>query len=142
MISLPELKALNNRPPVVIRDNFNRDSSFVQSSRGFVIHSGVHRSTAFISKADHQDGYFAFQYWSRQGQVAVNAFVELIIDGADLETCESNAFHKSRPDWQVTRTKGAGKLQGAGELTARRASGLAVESVGATTWRHLHERTN
>ena len=139
MIGIAELKALNNRPPK-IKDNFNRDSSCVQSALGYVIHSGVHRSTAFISKADHPDSWFAFSYWRTQGQAAINGFIELIIDGAALETAEAEAFRRSRPDWHVSRVAGTGKLGGC-ELVATRASGRLTQRASAYTWRHLHART-
>jgi hypothetical protein len=125
----------------VRRDNFNRDSSSVQSAAGFVIHSGVHRSTAFISKTDHADCWHAFTYWRQQGQAAINAFVEAIIDGSDLATAESNAFHATRQDWRVTVKKTKQAFAGGDELTAWRKSGRLRSSVSAYTWRHLHART-
>lgn len=139
MISLPELIALNNRPPVR-RDNFNRDSSFVQSKAGFVIHSGIHRSTAFVSKEDHADCWFAFSYWSKQGQAAVNAFIEAIIDGGTLDTAEENAFRKSRPGWKVRKAVPKQRFAGGFELVATRGEPLP-EIQAASTWRHLHART-
>jgi hypothetical protein len=140
MIGLAELKALNARPPV-IRDNFNRDSSSVQSAKGFVIHSGIHRSTAFISKTEHANCWFAFQYWREQGQAAVNAFIEVIIDDGELETAEANAFHATRKGWQVDVKRPKQSFAGGCELTARKDSGKLRLSVGAATWRHLHART-
>lgn len=139
MYSLETIKSLNARP-AIRRDNFNRDSSFVESRSGFVIHSGIHRSTAFISKEDHADAWFAFQYWSKQGQAAVNAFIEVIIDGGDLETAEQNAFRKSRPRWGVILPKSQG-TQGNRQITAKRTLRGFETRVGALTWRHLHART-
>ena len=139
MIGLQELRALNNKPPV-IRDNFNRDSSSVQSAMGFVIHSGIHRSTAFISKTDHPDCWFAFQYWRQQGQKAINAFIEAIIDDADLDTAEANAFHATRPGWKVRNVRAAGASKSA-SLEAEKPSGKLARLEGASTWRHLHSRT-
>lgn len=140
MLGLKEIKAINNRP-LAIRDNFNRDSSSVKSAAGYVIHSGIHRSTAFVSIRDHADCHHAFTYWRGQGQEAINAFIEIIIDGGELETAEANAFHKTRPDWTVCKVQGAGKLSGGCELTATRKSGHLTQRASAYTWRHLHART-
>ena len=140
MIGLPELKAANNRPRV-IRDNFNRDSSFVESSKGYVIHSGIHRSTAFISKTDHPDCAFAFQYWKAQGQPAVNGFIESLVENThDLEAAERTAFIRSRPEWTVREVKAAGASKSA-TLEAETGSGGLRCLAGASTWRHLHART-
>lgn len=140
MIGLKELQRLNNAPPK-IRDNFNRDSSFVQSALGYVIHSGIHRSTAFVSLTDHADCWHAFGYWKQQGQAAINAFVEVIIDGGELETAEENAFRKSRPDWQVVLPNSNGS-QGNRQITAVKVKRGFETRVGAFTFRHLHSKTN
>jgi hypothetical protein len=139
MIGLAELKSLNNRPPA-IRDNFNRDSSCVESAKGFVIHSAVHRSTAFVDKARHADCFFALQYWKCE-QRALNGFVEAIIDDSTLETAEANAFARSRPDWTVRKTTPKQAFGGSGELIAERQSGKLTQRAAACTWRHLHART-
>lgn len=138
MYSLETIKALNAKPRI-IRDNFNRDSSFVQSPKGFVIHSGIHRSTAFIDKKTCADCFFAFTYWKSQGQVAINAFIEVIIDGGSLETAEENAFRRTRPDWQVIKPNSNG-TQGNRQITAVCAKGGFETRVGAFTFRHLHNR--
>ena len=138
MIALEYLIKINEKK-TVIRDNFNRDSSFVQSSQGFVIHSGIHRSTAFISKEEHPNGWFSFTYWKEQGQAAINGFIEATIDGYSLADCEAEAFRRSRPDWQVIKGKSCG-TQGDRSLTATR-GGALQERVGAATWRWLHART-
>lgn len=140
MIALAELKALNNRPRIR-RDNFNRDCSFVESSKGFVIHSATHRSTAFISKEEHPDCWFAFTYWSKQGQAAVNAFITAIIDDSTLNAAEHAAFLAARPGWSVDHAVPKQAFAGGGTMTARKASGRGVLSIGASTWRHLHART-
>lgn len=139
MYCIETIKALNAKPKI-IRDNWNRDSSFVKSHKGFVIHSGVHRSTAFIGETDHADCHFAFTYWSRQGQAAINAFIEVIIDGGSLETAEENAFRKALPAWQVIAPSAKG-TQGNRHLTAVLPGKLETR-VGAYTFRHLHSKVN
>jgi hypothetical protein len=145
MISLAELKTLNNRAAkgaLKIRDNFNRDSSACFSAVGVVIHSGVHRSTAFISATNPEfsDSYFAASYWLKQEQSAVNGFIETIIDGGSLEDAEREAFRRSRPDWSVQLPKSKG-TQGNRQFTAIAKRGGFETRVGAFTWRHLHART-
>lgn len=138
MFCLETIKSINNSPRQ-IRDNFNRDSSFVESKAGFVIHSGIHRSTAFIDRETCRDSHFAFTYWKEQGQLAINGYIEAVIDGASLEGCERNAFHATRKNWQVILPHGKGS-QGNGNLTAI-LPGAFETRVGAATWRHLHDRT-
>lgn len=142
MIPLPELITLNNRAArgeLKIRDNFNRECSFVHSRGCFIIHSGVHRSTACISKEDHPDSYFAAQYWLTQGTEARDTFITQIIGGASLEGAEERAFRAARPEWNVTLPKSKG-TQGNRALTAILPGKLETR-VGAQTWRHLHART-
>ena len=139
MHALETIIAMNEKPRV-IRDNFNRDSSFCVSRSGFVIHSGIHRSTAFISKDECPDSWFAFQYWSKQGQQAINAFIVAIIDGASLDGAERNAFHATRKGWSVILPKSCG-TQGNFDLVAVRTRAGIQTRVGAATWRHLHART-
>lgn len=138
MISLPQLIALNNRPPIR-RDNFNRECSFVHSRDCFIIHSGVHRSTACISKDEHPDSYFAAQYWLVAGPETRDAFITQIVGGASLEGAETRAFAASRPDWQVKAPKAKGS-QGNAHFTATR-GGRLQERVSAYTLRHLHAKT-
>jgi hypothetical protein len=89
-----------------------------------------------------RNAFFAFQFWSKQGQRAVDAFIEAVEEGASLETAERNTFTASRPAWTAQRVPGTGKnATSLGEITARRKSGRLVESIGAFTWRHLHTRT-
>lgn len=142
MIALPELVALNNRAArgeLKIRDNFNRECSFVHSRDCFIVHSAVHRSTACISKADHPDSYFAAQYWFAQGATERDEFITQIVGGASLEGAEERAFRASRPEWKVILPKSKG-TQGNRALTAILPGRLETR-VGAHTWRHLHART-
>lgn len=141
MYCLEVIKSKGFQSPAKIVGNHKRDSSFCESRSGYVIHSGIHRSTAFISKVDHQDASFAFQYWSKQGQDAVNGFVESAINCEDLALWEESAFIRSRPGWTVRQVKGTGTNLGNLELIATRASGALVESQSANSWRHLHHRT-
>lgn len=95
MYSLETIKELN-KAPRIIRDNFNRDSSACFSRSGAVIHSGVHRSTAFVSRADA----LASLRWAKSlGQTALNGWIEATIDGADLEGCEQTAIARQFPAW-------------------------------------------
>lgn len=141
MHCLEVIHSINNRRHI-IRDNFNRDSSFVESRSGFVIHSGIHRSTAFISKAEHADAWHAANYWLRQEKAAINGFIESIVGDTSLEDAELCAFARSRPDWKVTRDKGTGKNAGtAGAYTASKREGKFETRVSAHTLTHLHFRT-
>ena len=139
MIGLAELKALNARPPA-IRDNFNRDSSCVESAKGFVIHSAVHRSTAFVDKVKHADCFFALQYW-KHDQRALNGFIEAILDDSSLETANANAFARSRPDWTVRAVIPEQSFGGSAEFIATRPSGKLTQRAAACTYTHLHART-
>lgn len=138
MIGLQELKALNNRPPRKVY-NFNRECSFVASRGGFVIHSAVHRSTAYLHPDINRDAYFAAQYWLVAGPVERDEFITQIVGGAALENAEERAFRASRPDWQVKAPRAKGS-QGNCHLTAIKAGPLETR-VAAYTWRHLHART-
>lgn len=138
MIALTQLVALNNRPPVR-KDNFNRECSFVASRGGFVIHSAVHRSTAYLHPDINRDAYFAAQYWLVAGPEARDAFVTQIVGGAPLEAAEERAFIAARPDWKLQAPKAKGS-QGNAHFTATRGRGL-VTRVSAYTLRHLHAKT-
>jgi hypothetical protein len=132
MIALPYLIKLNEKPPVK-KDNFNRDSSFVKSRGSYVIHSGVHRSTAYLTG----DGITAFDYWKEQGQLAINGFIEATIDGASLEDCELNALAKKWPDWTFQATKYKGNV-----FTAIRKDCHFQTRISGVSWRELSERLN
>ena len=140
MYPLETIKAINNRPHVR-RDNFNRDSSAIASRGGFVIHSGIHRETAFISPDDHPDSFHSLNYWRHAGQKAVNAWIVAIIDGADVESAERAAFIAARPGWKLRANEGAGKLKGAAGYTATRKRGGFETRVSAFRLVHLHHKT-
>ena len=117
-----------------IKDNHNRDSSFCKSRSGFVIHSGVHRETAFISAVDHAEGHAAASYWFACGQLATNGFIEATIGDIGLDGCEQNALSKLLPDWTFRKIKGKrGAL-----YRATRKSGKLVESIAGLSWQDLH----
>ncbi len=138
MIPHDVLIQLNNRPPVR-RDNFNRECSFVASRGGFVIHSAVHRSTAYLHPDINRDAYFAAQYWLAAGPEARDAFITQIVGGAPLEAAEERAFIAARPDWKLQAPKARGS-QGNAHYTATR-GGKLQERVSAYTLRHLHAKT-
>lgn len=142
MIALPQLVSLNNRAAqgqLVKRDNFNRECSFVASRGGFVIHSGVHRSTAYIHPDICRDTYFAAQYWLVAGSAERDAFITQIVGEASLADTEHRAFRAGRPDWTLKAPKARGS-QGNAHFTATR-GGALQERVSAYTLRHLHART-
>lgn len=138
MIALPQLVSLNNRPPIR-RDNFNRECSFVASRGGFVIHSGVHRSTAYLHPDINRDTYFAASYWLNAGPAARDAFIVQIVGEASLADAEERAFVAARPEWTLQSPKARGS-QGNAHFTATR-GGRLQERVSAYTLRHLHART-
>lgn len=86
--------------PAIKRDNFNRDSSACKSRSGIVIHSGVHRSTAFVSRPD---AVASLETAKTLGQPALNGWVEATIEGLDLEGCELNALARQFPTWRFSR---------------------------------------
>lgn len=138
MYPLETIKALNNRPHER-RDNFNRECSFVASRGGFVIHSGIHRSTAYLHPDVCRDAYFAAQYWLVAGPAERDVFITQIVGGAALEGAEHRAFIAGRPEWTLQTPKARGS-QGNAHFTATRGDGL-VTRVSAYTLRHLHART-
>lgn len=139
MIALEVLIQLNNHQ-ATRRDNFNRDSSCVASRGGFVIHSGIHRSTAYVHPDEHPDSFFSLQYWNKQEQEALNAWIETIIDGGTVAQAEAEAFKRSRPAWEVRQVKPKQAFAGGGELIAS-TGGKLPTIAAANTWRHLHART-
>lgn len=138
MYPIDTIKAINNLPRIV-RDNFNRECSFVASRGGFVIHSGVHRSTAYLHPDICKDAYFAAQYWLVAGDKERDAFITQIVGGASLEGAEERAFRASRPEWTLQTPKARGS-QGNAHFAATR-GGALQERVSAYTLRHLHART-
>ena len=130
MISLPYLIQANNKV-AKLNTNFNRDSSFVRSRGSYVIHSGIHRSTAYLTG----EGITAFDYWSKQGQLAINGFVEATIDGASLEDCELNAIAKKWPNWKFSATKYRGNV-----YSAISQAGQFRTIKSELSWRLLNEK--
>ena len=138
MIALTQLIALNNRPRI-IRDNFNRECSFVASRGGFVIHSGIHRSTAYLHPEINRDAYFAAQYWLVAGPKERDEFITQIVGDASLADAEKRAFLAGREGWTLKAPKARGS-QGNAHFTATR-GGALQERISAYTLRHLHART-
>ena len=89
-----------SQTPAIKRDNFNRDSSACKSRSGVVIHSGVHRSTAFVSRPD---AVASLEACKALGQPALNGWIEATIDGAELADCELNALARQFPTWRFSR---------------------------------------
>lgn len=135
MYPLETIKALNNRP-LKIKDNFNRDSSFVQSKAGFVIHSGIHRSTAFVSKDEHPEGFQSACFWFALGKLAINGWIEATENDIPLDGCERNAIAKLWPEWTFSRVNSCGNVV----YSAKRHTGKLAETVSALSWQALHER--
>ena len=101
---MKSLEYLNQSPPV-LRTNFNRDSSAIKSRGGYVIHSGVHRSTAFVSDSE---AVASLEFW--RDAVALNSWIESTIEGCDLETCELNALAKLFPAWKFVKVNSCGNV--------------------------------
>ena len=144
MIGLNELIALNERAAkgqLERRDNFNRECSFAKSRGGFVVHSGVHRSTAYIHPDICADAFHAAGYWLYQEPAARDAFITQIVGGVPLDAAEERAFRAARPEWSVKIDGGTGRNVGGRAITAFRPSGRLKQSTAAFTWRHLHHRT-
>lgn len=130
---MKSLEFLNQSSPV-IRDNFNRDSSACKSRVGYVIHSGIHRSTAFVSRPD---AVASLEYWRDAG--ALNPWVEGTIEGLELDDCELNAIAKVNPGWKFSAVKGAGKLKGC-VYSALFKQGPFQTILSAGSWQDLNER--
>lgn len=125
------MKALQflNQTPRIIRDNSNRDSSCCLSQSGAVIHSGVHRSTAFVSLPYA----LASLLWAKLlGQDALNGWIESTVNGETLATCELTALTRQFPDWrfyELTTKQGllVTACQKSGELQTRISGGSWLE---------------
>ena len=89
MYCLSVIQAMNNRP-IKIRDNFNREASMIKSRGGFVLHSGVFRSTAFVGPdcCTYQDA----QEWILRPGPAQWAWVDQIVGGASQEAANAAAL--------------------------------------------------
>lgn len=119
--------------PRIIRDNFNRDSSFCESPNGTVIHSAVHRSTCFLYKED--SSYAVFQYWKEQGQASINAYIVAAVNECSENSRELAAISAKHPSLVFKRFSCCGKLL----CTAT--DGKALETrVSGTDWRELNDK--
>lgn len=135
---MKSLEFLNQDYPK-IQGNQNRDSSLCKSSQGYVIHSGIHRSTAFVSPTKFPDTYSGLEFWKFQGQGAINGFIETIIDGGSVKQAEFEACKRALPDWTLTQGKGCG-TQGNSGVTATRTLAYGQERVGGADCRDLIAR--
>lgn len=136
MHTLTVIHAINNRPRVR-RDNFSRDSSACFARGGAVIHSGIHRSTAFIHAERHPEAFQALQYWKRN-QKSLNGFIVGLIESDSLEVAEATAFLALFPSWKLTQLgKGGNASQVGGKLVAWRYVGKLRVSCGAGCFSEL-----
>jgi hypothetical protein len=86
-----------NRFATKPQTNFNRDSSFYRSKHGFVLHSAVHRSTAFVSEYDHPECFrVCTRFFARASQQACNGFIEALVAGLDPTQARANGRARSR----------------------------------------------
>lgn len=118
-----------------IRDNSNRGSSACFSEAGAVIHSGVFRSTCFIST--DSPAYAPLRYWHKQEPAAFSAWVDQIVGDASVEGADEAACRTVRPGW----TFNARKRKGFEFIQATRADGALVIHHSADSWRELHHVT-
>jgi len=135
MYSLEVIKSDSFQDQKVSKGNFDRDSSFHFSKAGCVIHSGEHRSTAFIPA--NTELHSAFRYWIKQGQVAVNGFIVACVEGLGDVQCHENACRVSRPDWEFKATKAR---FGGLEITATKGGNLQSRQ-SAYSWLEIHHQT-
>lgn len=126
---MKSLEYLNQIPPVIL-DNFNRDSSACFSRSGCVIHSGIHRSTAFVSR---EDAVESLRWAKGLGQRALNGWVEGTIEGLELTACEHLALARQFPAWVFYYFTGK---QGT-FFTASQSAGKFETRVSAGSWREL-----
>jgi hypothetical protein len=130
---MKSLEFLSLVPPVR-RDNFNRDSSACKSRAGYVIHSGIHRSTAFVSRTD---AVASLEYWKAQG--GLNPWVEGTIEGLSLDDCELNAIVKVNPDWRFSTVKNGGACRNSQKTAILHENGFQT-ILSAGSWQELNER--
>lgn len=142
MLGLQELIAVNNRAPIVINDNFNRDCSACRSRSGVVIHSAALRSTSFVDAAEHPESH-ASLVWVIETlpQAGLNAWIEYIMDGSDVANAETAAIRASlvAAGWRVTAPSACG-TQGNRSWGATRPDGALGVSVRGVTLRELWTR--
>ena len=102
MIALEILSSETFQNPQKLNTFKNRDSSSIKSRGGFVIHSGVHRSTAFVCGKEFPTAYASLEYWKEFGQAAENAWIVATVNGDSLETCELLALQAAFPAWKIS----------------------------------------
>lgn len=137
MYPLATIHAINNRPRI-IRDNFNRDSSACFARGGFVIHSGIHRSTLFLFSPESVQ---SCRYWKSRGQKALNAFVVSFVETGSLETAERNAFLVCSKEWQLFPSPGKGNpSQRADKARAWKQSGNLKLFLSSASLQDLAEK--
>jgi len=96
MHSLETIQKINHRS-CKVQTNFNRDSSFCRSSRGFVLHSAVHRSTVFVSRSEHPESFqVCVRFLARASQPACNGFIEALVEGLDPVQARANGLARRR----------------------------------------------
>ena len=96
MHSLETIQKINQRR-LQLQTNFNRDSSFCRSSKGFVLHSAVHRSTVFVSKLEHSECFqVCVRFFARASKPACNGFIEALVEGLDPAQARLNGLARSR----------------------------------------------
>ena len=131
MYCLEVIKSKSFQNPPTIRDNFNRDCSFTKSRGTYIIHSGIHRSTASLCG----EGIPAFDYWSKQGKDAVNGFIEATIGDYSLADCELNAIARKWPAWTFHH------VNTCGTYVCSAYTGIALQTrVSAVDWRTLNDK--
>jgi hypothetical protein len=117
-------------------DHLTRNCSFCFSVRGVVLHSGAHRSTAFIGIETPL--FHEFRYWVKQEQEAIDGFITACVGDYCDEACHENACKKARPGWTFKRRKS--RFSGI-EISCTRPSGKLVEHFTASDWREAHYLT-
>lgn len=128
------LEFLSDTPPV-IRDNFNRDSSAIKSRGGYVIHSGVHRSTAFVSDAE---AVSSLEWAKELGQPALNGWIEATISEAPLEDCEQTVLQRAFPAWKFLRINSCGNVL----FSAVKTEGKFETRISGRDWREIGQKIN
>lgn len=136
MYSIDVIKSDSYQNQKTSTGNFDRDSSFHFSRNGCVIHSGEHRSTAFIPI--ETPFYGEFRYWIKQDQNAINGFIVACVEGLGDEQCHENACRVSRPDWTFISRRAR---FGGREITATRPNGKLIDRVSAYSWLQIHYAT-
>ncbi len=135
MYCLEVINSESFQNPPHLKTNFNRDSSFCASRRGYVIHSGIHRSTAFISAEEHNESWNALTYWKGQGQAAINGFIEAIINDSSLDEAEKTAISRKHPQFKFTATKYRGNV-----FTATLYHNGFETRISAGSWQTLNQK--